>query len=96
LAKPQVSTLRDLGVEIRASDWQNGSGPQLDELFSGVDILISTVTATVILEQKVLVDAAKRANVKRFVPCDFGTACVPGTRDLYDEVRVILSLLPLG
>lgn len=87
MSKPEVSTLKDLGVEIRVSDWLTDSNEELDRLFAGVNIAISTVNSKVIPDQKVLVDAAKRANVKRFIPCDFATPCIPGVRHLFDEVN---------
>lgn len=37
-----------------------------------VDIVISCVGWPALYQQTVLVDAAKEANIKRFIPCDFG------------------------
>jgi len=85
LSKPLVTSLSALGIEIRASDWQTDRPEKLDQLFSGSDIVISTVKSEALLDQKILVDAAKRANVKRFIPSDFGIACVPGVVDVHDE-----------
>jgi len=87
LSKPQVTSLSALGIEIRASDWQTDRPEKLDQLFSGSDVVISTVNSEARLDQKILVDAAKRANVKRFIPCDFGIARVPGVIDVSDEVK---------
>jgi len=89
LSKPQVASLSALGIEIRASDWQTDKPEKLDQLFSASDIVISTVNAEARLDQKILVDAAKRANVKRFIPCEFGIACVPGVIDLFDKMLEI-------
>lgn len=36
--------------------------------------------------QTSVIKAAKIAGVKRFIPCDWGTACVPGVRYLFDQV----------
>ena len=91
LSKPQVASLSALGIEIRASDWQTDKPEKLDQLFSASDIVISTVNAEARLDQKILVDAAKRANVKRFIPCEFGIACVPGVIDLFDKVKSNLT-----
>ena len=91
LSKPQVASLSALGIEIRASDWQTDKPEKLDQLFSASDIVISTVNAEARLNQKILVDAAKRANVKRFIPCEFGIACVPGVIDLFDKVKSNLT-----
>jgi len=87
LSKPQVASLRALGIDIWASDWQTDGPEVLDQLFFGSDIVISTVNSEARLDQKILVDAAKRANVKRFIPCDFGIARVPGVMDVSDEVK---------
>jgi hypothetical protein len=87
LSKPQVTSLSDLGVEIRASDWQTDGPEKLDQLFSGSDVVISTVNSEAHLDQKILVDAAKRANVKRFIPSDFGIVRVPGVNDIFDKVK---------
>ena len=90
LSKPQVASLSTLGIEIRASDWQTDGPEKLDQLFSGSDIVISTVNSEALLDQKILVDTAKRANVQRFIPCDFGNACIPGVTDINDEVKSCL------
>lgn len=50
--------------------------------------MISAVHGGTVSEQTVLVDAAKRAKVKRFIPADFGPACVPGVREMFDQVDV--------
>ena len=60
---------------------------QLEAAFKGVDTLISTLVYSEIDSQFKVVDAAKLAGVKRFVPDDWGTACVRGVRKLYDQVR---------
>lgn len=57
----------------------------------GIDIVISTIDYKVLELQKPLIDAAKRAAVKRFVPSDFGTACKKGVRELFDEVSAICA-----
>ena len=52
----------------------------------GVDIVISTVDVFQLNSQILLIDAAKRAGVKRFIPCDFGTPGSKGVRPLVDQV----------
>lgn len=79
---------RRLDVEIKPLDWQNSSAEELDTLFHGAETVISTCYVTAILDQKVLVDAAKRAGVKRFVPCDFGTPAPRRIMALRDEVSM--------
>jgi hypothetical protein len=58
--------------------------------------MISTVNSEARLDQKILVDAAKRANVKQFIPCDFGIARVPGIIDVSNEVKSHLMKLLNG
>ena len=81
------STFSPATIGRSASDWQTDRPEKLDQLFSGSDIVISTVKSEALLDQKILVDAAKRANVKRFIPSDFGIACVPGVVDVHDEAK---------
>jgi hypothetical protein len=85
--------LRDLGVEIKASDFQTASPGELDELLEGVDTLISAphVTAEGLLAQRRLVDAVKRTGVNRFIPCDWGPSSPRGIMDLHDLVGFITS-----
>lgn len=89
--KPEVQQLRALDVEIRPCDWQNDGPVKLDEAFYGAEVVISCAHGAVVLDQTVLVDAAKRAKVQRFVPADFGPACIPGVRDMYDQVRICFA-----
>ena len=93
--KPEVAPLRELGVDVRPCDWQKQGPAELDELFSGVDIVISTTywSPDVLLDQKMLVDAAKRMNVKRFIPNDFGTPAPPGVMMLQDTVGICIFVL---
>ena len=59
-------------------------------MFHGVDIVISALTFSEFEHQKKLVDAAKRAAVKRFIPSDWATACAPGIMKLHDIVSSFL------
>lgn len=69
--------LKSLGVKIVAADL-NGPEADLVNLLTGTDIVISAIFAYVLPEQIPLASAAKKAGVKRFIPCHFGTACPPG------------------
>lgn len=76
-AKPQVKAIAERGVSIRIADI---AGP-VDELavqLEGVDILISAIDARSLLSQIDLATAAKKAGVKRFVPCNFASITPPG------------------
>ena len=65
------------------------SGP-VDDLVSvllGADIFISAISDTSQLAQMNIATAAKKAGIKRFVPCCFATICPPGNVMLLrDEV----------
>jgi len=88
LSKPEVSKLRERGVEIRAIELSN-SPAELDAALKGVDTVISTTYFTEIDKQVHLADAAKRVGVKRFVPDDWATPCVRGVRGFYDQKGAI-------
>jgi hypothetical protein len=58
-------------------------------ILKDIDIVISAIDAGSQLSQLNLVDASKRAGVKRFVPCAFITVAPPGgIMDLRDQVRL--------
>jgi hypothetical protein len=88
-----MSELKAKGVEIRLGD----ATDEIDALvpiLKDIDIVISAIDAGSQLSQMNLVDAAKRAGVKRFVPCAFITVAPPGgVMDLRDqEERVNYSV----
>jgi len=73
VTKPDTLKLKEKGVEIVVGDIL-----QADKLdLSGVNILISAIHFTRLLDQLPLIKAAKAAGVNRFIPCDWGTACPP-------------------
>lgn len=74
------------GVEIRPLDLEHSSHEQLTAALKDVDTVISTIVWTALQSQRILIEASKKTGVKRFIPCDWGTACVRGVRKLYDEV----------
>ncbi|KLO11907.1 NAD(P)-binding protein [Schizopora paradoxa] len=88
LEKPEVSKLRERGVEIRAIELTFPPA-ELDAALKGVDTVISTTYYTEIDKQVPLADAAKRVGVKRFVPDDWATPCVRGVRKFYDQKGAI-------
>lgn len=90
--KPAVLKLKERGVEIRVGD-STDPVEKLVELLKGIDVVISTISAVAQTEQLALVEAAKIAGVKRFIPCGFITVVPPGgVMHLRDEVG--LSILP--
>lgn len=71
------------GVIVHRSDF---SEADLEDAFKGKDAVISAVGAAAFGEQKMYVDAAVRAKVKRFIPSEFSA-------DSQNEA--VLSLIPL-
>ncbi|KZT66152.1 NAD(P)-binding protein [Daedalea quercina L-15889] len=84
-SKPEVDALRSRGVEIRIGDYAADPPSKLSEYVEGVNILLSTVSALAIEEQKSILKAAVDAGVKRIIPCDFGTPGGKGVRGLHDS-----------
>ena len=84
--KPDIDTLRAKGIEIRIFDPSSQDYSSLG--LTDIDVIVSTIFPLSLQEQLPLINAAKEAGVKRFVPCDFGTACPRGVRKLHDMVRL--------
>ncbi|KAH8825526.1 NAD(P)-binding protein [Flagelloscypha sp. PMI_526] len=82
LSKPTVEEFRSLGVTILSGDIATDSSETLEKHLSGTDILISSVQ--VMIDQRPLLLAAKKANVKRVVPSDFGPHINPGIMTVQD------------
>ncbi|KZT03603.1 NAD(P)-binding protein [Laetiporus sulphureus 93-53] len=99
LSKRAIENLRAKGAEVRTGDFRSDSIEKLKDALSGVDILISSVIAFAILDQKPLLAAAKEVGVKRVVPCDFATPGKHGVRELNDtklEIHDYIKQLGLG
>lgn len=62
------------------------SHEQLVDELRGVQAVISTLNPFETELQKALAKASKDADVVRFVPSDWGTACVPGVMQIHDVV----------
>ncbi|KAJ0104343.1 isoflavone reductase family protein [Diaporthe amygdali] len=83
--------LKKLGVQVVAADLK-GPADDLVGLLKGADVVISSINATVLLDQIPLVDAAKKAGVGRFIPCTFATACPPmGVMKLRETKEKVLN-----
>ncbi|KAK1622679.1 isoflavone reductase [Colletotrichum phormii] len=94
LEKPEVKALEKRGVKIASVDL---SGPE-DEIanqLTGHEVVVSAIVADKLLGQIPLANAAKKAGVKRFVPCFFGTV-MPGRGMLWFRDQVSLPRLPSG
>lgn len=87
--KPAVRVLQERGVEIREGDLE-GTEEELVKALYDIEVVISCVreSATQQQDQINLANAAKKAGVKRFVPCGFGIVAPPwGIMRLRDLVR---------
>jgi hypothetical protein len=88
--KPAVLKLKDRGFPIVVGDL-TGSEQDLVPLLSGIDIVVSAIGPNAQLAQIPLVNAAKVAGVKRFLPCGFTTVCPPGIMMLRDDKEVVYN-----
>lgn len=55
---------------------------------TGIDVVVSGIYWLNLDDQLPLIQAAKVAGVKRFVPCNFGTPAPRGVMKLLDHVRI--------
>jgi uncharacterized protein YbjT (DUF2867 family) len=74
--KPSVLKLQGRGVKIHVGELEDDA--QLAGILAGIDTVISTLGPEAHLKQIPLVDAAKKAGIRRFVPCAWMTVCPPG------------------
>ncbi|KAF9489809.1 NAD-P-binding protein [Pleurotus eryngii] len=79
--KAGIKELTDTGAEVVIGDITE-SPEKLQSYLKGVDVLISTVLLMV--DQKPLMLAAKKAGVRRVIPSDFGPTAPKGVMDLHD------------
>ncbi len=83
--KPAIKHLSEAGAEVVIGD-ASESPEKLETYLKGVDVLISTVL--VMVDQKSLILAAKKAGVGRVVPSDFGPTAPKGVMDMHDLVSI--------
>lgn len=77
------SSVKDLPLGVHVVEVDYSSLSSLTEALKGKDVAICTITSTAIPEQKVIIDAAIQAGVKRFIPADFGALSTdPSAKDL--------------
>ncbi|KKK19548.1 hypothetical protein P175DRAFT_0377586 [Aspergillus ochraceoroseus IBT 24754] len=89
--KPAIVALQERGVQIRKCDLK-APEEELVEVLSGIDIVISCIGSADQQDQIPLASAAKKAGVKRFVPCAFLTvAPVGGIMWLRDEKELVYN-----
>lgn len=77
-----------MGVRVVGADL-TGPEEDLKAILTDMDVVISAVNATAILNEIPLINAAKSAGVGRYVPCFFATVVPPnGVLRLRDVVSV--------
>ncbi|KAA8645441.1 uncharacterized protein ATNIH1004_006860 [Aspergillus tanneri] len=93
-SKPAVKSLRDRNVDICIADITTDNFESIVDILTRFDIVISAIGADAQLCQLRLIDAAKVAGVKRFVPCGFITvAPAGGIMDIRDEKETVYQHL---
>ncbi|KAH8116640.1 NAD-binding protein [Phellopilus nigrolimitatus] len=80
--KPVVLRFQNRGAEIRVVDIEKSTPEQLSDTLKGVDVVLCAIEWTQIKLQYPLIDAAKKAGVKRFI---WAPTCARGVRRLHDE-----------
>ncbi|KAH8825525.1 hypothetical protein DL96DRAFT_1530174 [Flagelloscypha sp. PMI_526] len=91
LSKAAAEEIRSLGVTIISGDIVTDSPETLEKHLAGMDILISTVQ--VMVDQRPILLAAKKANVKRVVPSDFGPHVDPGLAIMQDMKLAVRAFI---
>lgn len=84
--KPGVKSLVAAGAELRIGDISE-TVDKIEAFLQGVDVVISLVLAMV--DQRPLIQAAKKAGVGRFIPSDFGPTAPRGVMAMHDLVRMM-------
>lgn len=79
--------LQERGVRLLEGDI-TAPMTELVRYLQGFDVVISAIPSYSLHDQMALVDAAKEANVGRFVPCEYGTVAPPGVMTLKDNVSL--------
>ncbi|TDL14208.1 hypothetical protein BD410DRAFT_846248, partial [Rickenella mellea] len=82
--KPEVEKLKSRGAEIRIFERDTFDDGTVD-ILRGVDVLIMSAVGSTIDAQKQLVDAAKKAGVKRVVSNDWAVPCIRDVHQYYDS-----------
>lgn len=90
-----ANALEQRGVKIVPTDLK-GPEDQLVAAVKGQDVIISAISPMSIKDQIPLVDAAVKAGVGRFVPCDWGPAAPPRGLLTMREKASISSAFLLG
>jgi len=90
--RPSVLRLQNRGVKIYIAEIKDDA--HLAATLTGIDTVISAIGRGVQTDEIPLANAAKKAGVKRFVPCAFITVCPPGgVMWIRDQVRVAFNYI---
>lgn len=84
--KPATITLKERGIKIVPIDL-GGNHDELVAALEGIDTVISAIHFQSLDDEIPLSNAAKRAGVKRYVPCFFATIAPRGVMGIRDRVR---------
>ncbi|OTA95364.1 hypothetical protein M434DRAFT_393940 [Hypoxylon sp. CO27-5] len=84
--------LKNRGVRVVAANL-TGAQDDLIQILTGIDVVISCIVYTNLNDQIPLAEAAKKAGVKRFVPCDFSTPAPRGVMILHDQKDDVLAAI---
>ncbi|KAL2694915.1 hypothetical protein Neosp_001504 [[Neocosmospora] mangrovei] len=96
LSKPEVLELKEMGVKVVGADL-TGPEEDLKAILTDMDVVISAVNATALLNEIPLINAAKSAGVGRYVPCFFATVVPPnGILRLRDVVYLPYTVIDVG
>lgn len=92
LSKPANVALKARGVQLRALDLEASEDAIVASL-QGLDVLVSAIGPRDQLAQIPLVTAAKKADLKRLVPCGFAPAMPVGVHRSRDEKEQVYNLV---
>ncbi len=90
--KPIVQELKAAGAELIIGDISEPE-EKIEEFLKGVNVLISMVL--VMVDQKPMLRAAKKAGVGRVIPSDFGPTAPKGVMEMHDFVSFLRILMRL-
>ncbi|KAL7764013.1 hypothetical protein ACKLNR_005158 [Fusarium oxysporum f. sp. zingiberi] len=88
--KPATITLKERGIKIVPIDL-GGNHDELVAALEGIDTVISAIHFESLDDEIPLSNAAKRAGVKRYVPCFFATIAPRGVMGIRDRKEEILD-----
>ncbi|KAJ7826918.1 hypothetical protein B0H14DRAFT_2816525 [Mycena olivaceomarginata] len=95
LSRPGASTKTGIpsGVPVVQVDFSDAAAVAAVLKEHNVDVVVSTISGTAIMAQKPLVDAAKLAGVKLFVPSEYGMASDAHTAEVLGGQNTIAAYL---